>query len=80
MDESRSAHLTFALSGGEAAYKTIFARREGRRFLSAPIPAAAIERILLAARPASSAKEIDFHPFVLSPIDEVPRQFSLSSP
>jgi len=49
IDESRSEQTTFTTSEREAVYKAIFSRRDVRRFLSSPIPAEAIERILLAA-------------------------------
>jgi 5,6-dimethylbenzimidazole synthase len=54
IDESRSTAATFTTSEREAVYKAIFARRDVRRFLSAPIPAEAVERILLAAHHAPS--------------------------
>ena len=54
IDESRSVAVTFAPSEREAVYKAIFARRDVRRFLSTPIPAEAIDRILLAAHHAPS--------------------------
>ena len=38
----------------ETVYKTIFARRDVRRFLSSPVPSEVIERILLAAHHAPS--------------------------
>ncbi len=53
-DENRSAQATFTPSERDAVYKAIFARRDVRRFLSSPIPADAIERILLAAHHAPS--------------------------
>jgi 5,6-dimethylbenzimidazole synthase len=52
--ESLSAKLTFTPSEREAVYKVIFARRDVRRFFSSPIPAEAVERILLAAHHAPS--------------------------
>jgi 5,6-dimethylbenzimidazole synthase len=54
MDERRSAAATFTTSEREAVYKAIFARRDVRRFVSTPIPAEAVERILLAAHHAPS--------------------------
>jgi len=54
MDESRSAQIKFTSAEREAVYKAIFARRDVRRFLSAPIPAEVVERILLAAHHAPS--------------------------
>jgi len=54
IDESRSVAATFTPSEREAVYKAIFARRDVRRFLSTPIPAEAIDRILLAAHHAPS--------------------------
>lgn len=53
-DESRSSQATFTPSERDVVYKTIFARRDVRRFLSSPIPAKAVERILLAAHHAPS--------------------------
>lgn len=44
----------FTASEREAVYKAIFSRRDIRRFLSSPIPAEVIERILLAAHHAPS--------------------------
>ncbi|MEX0806449.1 MAG: 5,6-dimethylbenzimidazole synthase [Candidatus Binatia bacterium] len=52
--EKLSAEATFTPSEREAVYKAIFARRDVRRFLSSPIPAEAVERILLAAHHAPS--------------------------
>jgi len=54
IDESRSAQMTFTASERDAVYKAIFSRRDVRRFLCAPIPAEAVERILLAAHHAPS--------------------------
>jgi len=54
MDERRSAAATFTTSEREAVYKAIFARRDVRRFVSAPVPTEAVERILLAAHHAPS--------------------------
>ncbi len=54
IDESRSTAATFTTSEREAVYKAIFARRDVRGFLSASIPAEAVERILLAAHHAPS--------------------------
>jgi hypothetical protein len=54
IDESRSVAAKFTTSERDAVYKAIFARREVRRFVSAPIPAEAIEHILLAAHRAPS--------------------------
>ena len=54
IDESRSAQAAFTPSEREAVYKAIFARRDVRRFLSTPIPAETVERILLAAHHAPS--------------------------
>jgi len=54
IDESRSTAAAFTTSEREAVYKAIFARRDVRRFLSTPIPAEAVERILLAAHHAPS--------------------------
>jgi 5,6-dimethylbenzimidazole synthase len=54
MDENWSAAATFTPTDREAVYKAIFARRDVRRFLSAPIPAEVVERILLAAHHAPS--------------------------
>jgi len=53
-NENLSAQTTFPPSEREAVYKVIFARRDVRRFLSAPFPADALERILLAAHHAPS--------------------------
>ena len=53
-NENLSAQTTFSPSEREAVYKAIFARRDVRRFLSSPIPADALERILLAAHHAPS--------------------------
>ena len=53
-DESRAAAATFTPSERDAVYKAIFARRDVRRFLSTPIPAQAVERILIAAHHAPS--------------------------
>ncbi|MGH7875049.1 MAG: 5,6-dimethylbenzimidazole synthase [Candidatus Binatia bacterium] len=53
-DENRSLQATFTPSERDAVYKGIFARRDVRRFLSSPIPAEAVERILLAAHHAPS--------------------------
>ena len=52
--ESLTAEATVTPSERDAVYKTIFARRDVRRFLSAPIPAEVVERILLAAHHAPS--------------------------
>jgi 5,6-dimethylbenzimidazole synthase len=54
IDEPQPAAGTFTASEREAVYKTIFSRRDVRRFLSSPIPAEVIERILLAAHHAPS--------------------------
>lgn len=54
MDERRSAAATFTPSEREAVYKAIFARRDVRRFVSAPVPTEAVERVLLAAHHAPS--------------------------
>lgn len=54
IDESRSTAAAFTASEREAVYKAIFARRDVRSFLSASIPAEAVERILLAAHHAPS--------------------------
>jgi len=52
--ESLTAEATVTPFERDAVYKTIFARRDVRRFLSAPIPAEVVERILLAAHHAPS--------------------------
>jgi 5,6-dimethylbenzimidazole synthase len=54
IDKSRSAQAAFTASERDAVYKAIFSRRDVRRFLSAPIAAEAVERILLAAHHAPS--------------------------
>lgn len=54
MHEHLFAEAKFTPSEREAVYKAIFARRDVRRFLSTPIPATAVERILLAAHHAPS--------------------------
>ena len=54
MDENPSAQITFTSAEREAVYKAIFARRDVRHFLSRPVPAQTIERILLAAHHAPS--------------------------
>ncbi len=54
IDERRGAQAPFTPSEREAVYKAIFARRDVRRFLSAPVSGEAIERILLAAHHAPS--------------------------
>ena len=52
--ESLTAEATVTPFERDAVSKTIFARRDVRRFLSAPIPAEVVERILLAAHHAPS--------------------------
>src|SRR4051794_8357027 len=52
--ENLSAETSFTPSERDAVYKAIFARRDVRRFLSAPVPAEAIERVLRAAHHAPS--------------------------
>ncbi|MPZ78831.1 MAG: 5,6-dimethylbenzimidazole synthase [Deltaproteobacteria bacterium] len=52
--ESWPAEATFAPAERDAVYKTIFARRDVRRFVSSPLPGDAVERILLAAHHAPS--------------------------
>jgi 5,6-dimethylbenzimidazole synthase len=52
--ESSPSEVEFSPFEREAVYKAIFSRRDVRRFRSAPIPAAAVERILLAAHHAPS--------------------------
>ncbi len=52
--ESSLREADFTSFEREAVYKAIFARRDVRRFLSAPIPSEAVERILLAAHHAPS--------------------------
>lgn len=52
--ETRPVEAAITPSERDAVYKTIFARRDVRRFLAAPIPADTIERILLAAHHAPS--------------------------
>ena len=52
--ENGTPQTTFTASEREAVYKAIFARRDVRRFLSAPVSGEAIERILLAAHHAPS--------------------------
>jgi 5,6-dimethylbenzimidazole synthase len=52
--EDSLSDANFSASEREAVYKAIFARRDIRRFVSAPVPAEAIERILLAAHHAPS--------------------------
>jgi 5,6-dimethylbenzimidazole synthase len=54
MHEHLFTEAKFTPSEREAVSKTIFARRDVRRFLSTPIPAKAVERILLAAHHAPS--------------------------
>lgn len=54
MHERRSNAPEFTTSEREAVYKTIFSRRDVRRFRSTPIPAETIDRILLAAHHAPS--------------------------
>ena len=53
-NETRFAGATFTPAERQALYKAIFARRDVRRFLPAPIAPAAIERVLLAAHHAPS--------------------------
>jgi 5,6-dimethylbenzimidazole synthase len=53
-NESSLSEINFTSFEREAVYKAIFARRDVRRFLSTPIPSAAIERVLLAAHHAAS--------------------------
>lgn len=52
--ESSLSEVDFTPFERETVYKAIFARRDVRRFRSAPIPSAAVERILLAAHHAPS--------------------------
>jgi 5,6-dimethylbenzimidazole synthase len=52
--ENSPSEMEFTPFEREAVYKAIFARRDVRRFRSAPIPDAAVERILLAAHHAPS--------------------------
>ena len=52
--DSLTVEATVSPSERDAVYKTIFARRDVRRFLSAPIAAEVVERILLAAHHAPS--------------------------
>ncbi len=52
--ESSLSEVDFTPFEREAVYKAIFARRDVRRFRSAPIPSVAVERILLAAHHAPS--------------------------
>lgn len=54
IDKRQSAAAAFTTSGRDAVYKAIFSRRDVRRFVSTPIPAEAVERILLAAHHAPS--------------------------
>jgi 5,6-dimethylbenzimidazole synthase len=54
INECQPTAGTFTTSEREAVYKAIFSRRDVRRFLSSPIPAEVIERILLAAHHAPS--------------------------
>ena len=53
IDERRST-ATFTSAERDAVYKAIFSRRDVRRFVSTPIPAEAVEHILLAAHHAPS--------------------------
>jgi 5,6-dimethylbenzimidazole synthase len=54
INECQHTAGTFTTSEREAVYKAIFSRRDVRRFLSSPIPAEVIVRILLAAHHAPS--------------------------
>jgi len=53
-EQSALTDTDFTAFEREAVYKTIFARRDVRRFLSTPIPCKTLERILLAAHHAPS--------------------------
>jgi 5,6-dimethylbenzimidazole synthase len=53
-NDSPPAQTAFSQSEREAVYKAIFGRRDVRRFLSTPLPADVLERILLAAHHAPS--------------------------
>jgi 5,6-dimethylbenzimidazole synthase len=52
--EQQPGRGAFSPAAREAVYRAIFTRRDVRRFLSAPVPADVLERILLAAHHAPS--------------------------
>lgn len=63
--ESSPSEADFTPFERATVYKAIFARRDVRRFRSAPIPAAAVERILLAAHHAPSVGFMQPWSFIL---------------